>query len=285
MHRIWLLFFCWLLVATTYCQVLLIPEVGKTYQFDIKNGSSKQGRLDSLDATYFYIIDQATGPDRVFKEGVSKIKEIRLTKNGFFANPHFSRHVFGPSAMPQPKGEVYWNNLLIEYNTVQYGVSDHLSVGMSTFLFTMLSGNLALMPNFKYSFKLKENRHLAVGALGFLWGFKNRTDETFRAALPFAVYTIGDSEANFSIGSGWLVSNEIGWSRSPTLYTAGSRRLSRNWVLQGEWFIPSDVDDINFFLLSMRYIKPVSSWDFGALITRFERSTAAIPVISYTIKF
>lgn len=264
-------------------QNIIKPEIGKTYQFDIKNGTTKQGRLDSLDASYYYITDQATGPDKVYIEGVAKIKEIKVTEKGFFANPHYSRHVFGPSALPHPKGEYYWSNLMLEYNTIQYGATEKLSLGMSTLLFTSLSGIPVLLPNFKYSMKLRENQHLAVGGLGLFVDSKNE-DPSF-ATLPFSIFTSGTSEKNVSAGLGWWWDDKNGWSKSPTFYFAGSRRLSRNWVFQGEWFLPPNSNDLNLLLLSMRYIRPVSGWDFGALLIRYEDDTIALPVVGYTLKF
>ncbi|MBM3178220.1 MAG: hypothetical protein FJZ78_09460 [Bacteroidetes bacterium] len=267
-----------------WAQKVVVPEVGKTYLFEIKNGTSRQGKLDSLDATYYYITDQATGPDRVYKEGVSKIKEIRVSAKGFFANPHYSRYLFGPSAIPHPKAEFYWNNLLLEYNTVQYGVTNNFSVGFGGLLFTTLSGNIALTPNFKYSVKLAEKDHVAGGALAFIIR-PDKENKVAKAALPFAVYTHGDSESNITAGLGWWVDDENSWAKSPTAYLAGSKRLSRNWMLQGEGFFLTNEENISIFLISARNIRPTSSWDFGALVIKVSDTTIPLPAIGYTLKF
>ena len=273
-----------LVSANLQAQKIIIPEVGKTYLFEIKNGTSRQGRLDSLDDTYYYITDQATGPDKVYKDGVSKIKEIRVSEKGFFANPHYSRYLFGPSAIPHPKGEFYWNNLLLEYNTVQYGVTNNFSVGFGGLLFTTLSGNIALTPNFKYSVKLAEKDHVAGGALAFIIR-PDRNKEVSKAALPFAVYTHGDSEANITGGLGWWVDDENSWAKNPTAYVAGSKRLSRNWMLQGEGFFLSNGENVAIMLISARNIRPTSSWDFGALVIKAKDATVPVPAIGYTLKF
>ena len=73
---------------------ILLP--GKTYNFEIKDGTNRSGKLDSTTADYYYIDNPAMGPDRIRKTGVSKIKEIKMTPNGTFANPHYSRDLFGP---------------------------------------------------------------------------------------------------------------------------------------------------------------------------------------------
>lgn len=281
-----LLLTCFLfqIISVGIAQKVLSPEPGKTYLFEIKDGTSRQGKLDRQDSLYFYITNQATGPEKVYKPGISHIKEIKVTADGYFANPHFSRHVFGPSALPHPRGEWYWNNLMIEYNTVQYGVSDKLSVGLGGLLFTTLSGNIALMPNFKYSIRLAEKQHAAIGSLAFLFRIKSG-DGVSAAALPFGIYTYGDSEGSLTGGLGWWVDDKNSWSRNPTLYLAGARRLSRNWVIQSEGFLLPNTADIKLLLISMRYIRPTSSWDLGALLTRVEGVTIPLPVIGYTLKF
>lgn len=269
-------------IATS--QKIIAPENGRTYLFEIKDGTSRQGKLDSQDSLYFYITNQATGPDKVYKQGVSRIKEISVTAEGYFANPHYSRYVFGPSALPHPKGEWYWNNLLFEYNTLQYGITENFSAGMGGLLLTTLSGNLALMPNFKYSFRLADKHQAAIGSLGFLFNFRG-LDGYSAAALPFGIYTYGGPEGNITAGLGWWFDDENSWSQRPTYYLAGARRVSRNWVFQSEGFLLPNTADVKLLLVSMRNIRPTSCWDLGALLTRVEGVTVPLPVIGYTQKF
>ena len=195
--------------------------IGNNYSFEIKDGSNRSGRLDSLNAVYYYINNPSIGVDRISIKSVSKVKAIKLNKDGYFSNPHYSRYFFGPSAIPHPKGEVYWNNIWLEYNTIQYGVTDNFSVGMGGLLFTSLSGYPTLLPNAKYSFKLNEKSHIAVGGLMLVI---NTSSKTSSASLPFVVYTYGDSEANISFGGGWAHEKTSGWSNRPTGYIAGIKR-------------------------------------------------------------
>ena len=52
--------------------------LGKTYNFEIKDGTNRSGKLDSITTDYYYIDNPAMGPDRIRKTGVSKIKEIKM---------------------------------------------------------------------------------------------------------------------------------------------------------------------------------------------------------------
>jgi len=261
---------------------ILLP--GYTYIFEIKDGSNRSGRLDSTTADYYYINNPAIGVDRISKRSVSKIKEIHLNKDGTFSNPHYSRYLFGPSALPQTKGELYWNNVSFEYNTIQFGVTEHLSLGMGGFLFTSLSGNLVLLPNVKYSFKLSDKSHIAVGALIAVLHARGGSG-TPSASLPFVVYTYGNSEANISGGIGWANVSDYGWAPKPTGYFAGMKRISRNWVFQGEAYMLNNTTENSIYIATFRNIKPSSSWDFGIVSLHFEELRLALPIIGYTIKF
>ena len=263
---------------------LLLP--GYTYVFEIKDGTNRSGRLDSTTAGYYYINNPAIGVDRISKTNVSKIKEIHLNKDGTFSNPHYSRYLFGPSALPQTKGELYWNNVSFEYNTIQFGVTENLSMGVGGFLFTSLSGNLVLLPNVKYSFKINEKSHIAVGALIALFHSKMGGGMP-SASLPFLVYTYGDSEANISAGGGWANISDYGWAPKPTSYMAGMKRIARNWVFQGEaYLLNNTTESTNYiYIATFRNIKPSSSWDFGIVSMRFDDFRLALPIIGYTLKF
>jgi len=256
--------------------------IGNNYSFEIKDGSNRSGRLDSLNAVYYYINNPSIGVDRISIKSVSKVKAIKLNKDGYFSNPHYSRYFFGPSAIPHPKGELYWNNIWIEYNTIQYGVTDNLSVGMGGLLFTSLGGYTTLLPNAKYSFKLNEKSHLALGGLMLVL---NTSSKTISNSLPFVVYTYGDSEANISFGGGWAHEKTNGWSKKPTGYIAGIKRVARNWVVQGEAYLLNNSTANTILLTTLRNIKPTSSWDFGAMILNFDGERTAVPIIGYTIKF
>jgi hypothetical protein len=260
--------------------------LGKTYNFEIKDGTNRSGKLDSITADYYYIDNPAMGPDRIRKMGVSKIKEIKLTSKGTFANPHYSRYLFGPSALPQTKGEVYWNNLDFEYNTLQVGVTENLSVGVGGLLFTSLfTASPVLMPNFKYSFKINEKSHIALGSI-FLLIKGNTFGSNVSAALPFVVYTYGNSEGNLSGGTGWAYAgNGFGWAPKPTGYLAGMKRIARNWVLQGEGYFLSNNTDNTIYIATFRNIRPTSSWDFGFMRLQNSTIVGALPIIGYTLKF
>ncbi len=278
-------------------------QVGQVYRFELIDGSNRSGVLDSVDADYVYITNLVSGPDKFYRKAVSRARIQILGKNGQFASPHYSRYVFGPSAIPQRKGELYWNNLWLEANTFQYGLTNNLSVGMGFGLFSTLAGYPVLMPNAKYGVSLNEKHHVAVGAIGLLrfedFGYEGG------GALPFAVYTYGDAESQLSAGLGWLYDDELfynggGWSLFPTFYAAGSHRVARGWLIGGEFYqlmyneyetwpggtvIPT-TQSSTIAMFYGRNIRPSSSWDFAVCtVVGPYGDVVPFPLFGYTQRF
>jgi hypothetical protein len=278
--------------------------LGQVYRFELVDGSNRTGQLDSLDAEFIYITNLVSGPDKFYRKAVSRAKLQVLGKGGMFASPHYSRYVFGPSAIPQRKKELYWNNLWLEANTFQLGITDNLSAGMGFGLFSSLAGFPLLLPNFKYGVSLTEKHHVAVGAIGLVT-FED-FDYNNSGALPFAVYTYGGAESQITAGLGWLYDGGLfsyginAWSDYPTVYVAGSHRVARNWLIGGEFYqlmyneydtwsggtvIPyTESSTIGMFY--GRNIRPTSSWDFAVCtVVNASGDWIPFPLFGYTQRF
>lgn len=271
--------------------------IGQHYRFELADGSYRTGIVDSLDGEFVYFTGMATGPDKVYRQGITQARLQPLTKRGHFASPHYSRSLFGPSAIPQKKGELYWNNILFEYNTVQYGLTDHLSVGMGGLLITNLVGITNIMPTIKYGYSLDEKNHVAVGMLSTYWNPRFQVLDGFGSAtaLPFAIYTRGTAESQITAGLGWSYATAwadgfraSSWAEYPTLYLAGSHRVSRNWILGGEHYTimnGAGIGTIPLTILYGRSIKPSSSWDFGVVVATVDGFTFGFPMVGTTQRF
>lgn len=78
---------------------------------------------------------------------------------------------------------------------IQYGINDHLTVGMGTTIF-----GFPFYLTAKYSIPIQENSHLAFGDLLMVGTYGTN----FFGNLAFATYTYGNSHNNISIGAGHL---------------------------------------------------------------------------------
>ena len=135
------------------------------------------------------------------------------------------------------------------------------------------------------SFKINTQSHIAIGSIFLLINGKT-FGSNVSAALPFVVYTYGNSEGNLSAGTGWAYAgNGFGWAPKPTGYFAGMKRIARNWIFQGEGYFLSNNTDNTIYIATFRNIRPTSSWDFGFMRLQNSTSVGALPIIGYTLKF
>jgi hypothetical protein len=280
-------------------------QVGQVYRFEMIDGSNRSGVLDSVDGEFVYLTNLVLGPDKFYRKAVSRARLQAIEKNGSFAAPLPSGYVFGPSANPQRKKELYWNNAWLEANRFQYGFTDHFSAGVGFGVYSALTGYAVLVPSLKYGVSLDDHHHVAVGAIGLI-----ATEQPFRynygGALPFAVYTYGDEESQLSAGLGWLYDDEFlgwesGWSRFPTLYAAGSHRVSRGWLLGGEFcaltyngeyydsWTGTYYTAAKSSVLALFYgrnIRPSSSWDFAlCAVIDLDGYVIPFPLLGYSHRF
>jgi hypothetical protein len=279
-------------------------QVGQAYRFEMIDGSSRSGVLDSVDGEFVYLTNVVLGPDKFYRKAVSQARLQTIEKNGWFAAPN--GYLFGPSAIPLRKKELYWNNAWLEANRLQYGFTDHLSAGLGFGIYSALTGYAVLVPSVKYGVSLDEHHHVAVGAIGLIATEPYRYRYNYGGALPFAVYTYGDEESQLSAGLGWLYDDaflgwESGWSSFPSLYAAGSHRVSRRWLLggefcaltyNGEYYDPwteTYYTAAKSSVLAMFYgrnIRPSSSWNFAlCAVVDLDGYVVPFPLLGYSHRF
>ncbi len=287
-----------------------MPERDKNYRYEFADGSTRIGIFLEDKGEWYLIDDLVLGPTEVRKSALTSFKEVELEAEGRFPNPHYSRQLFGPTAIPQAKGEFYWNNLLLEANTLQYGISSKLSVGIGTGLFSTLAGMPVFMLTGKYAHRFQTNHHVAIGYF-HVFSFLDDEGDADQLSISFAAYTRGSKEKNFSVGLGLLgfteskfVQNkeikEFRFDRYPAFYFATNNRVSRNWLIQSETYLfrheyesyhavlNQDITKSEtglFLLVSARYIKPAHSWDFAVAYGHIEGEGFPFPLFGYTQKF
>ncbi|MBL6962855.1 MAG: hypothetical protein ISR55_03470 [Bacteroidetes bacterium] len=114
-------------------------------------------------------------------------------------NQHDSRYFFSPSSYNLKKGELYYNTIYFVLHDIQYGVTDHFSVGMGT---SILGIPFYITPKFSYS--INEKNHIAVGDMMMFgtWGVN------FVSNLAYATYTYGSRKNNMTLGLGYFSATE-----------------------------------------------------------------------------
>jgi hypothetical protein len=245
----------------------------------------------------------------------TKIKDLKIVEkdqivNGkyFFPNPHPTRYFFGPSAIPLNKGEGYFQNAWILANSVQYGVTDHFSVGggmVIPFLFFITP---------KFGYKVADYVH--VGG-GLIIASTISKEANFGVGAAYGSVTLGTNENNFTINAGWGAVKEetsvynsqtsttdesSAWtlSKRPMFTFSGMARIARKFAVVSEnWVFSTKDENYNSWtglstytykyhtVLSagFRFLSEKNSFDFGLAVPVIEESTIGIPYLDYVFKF
>ncbi|MFO7722848.1 MAG: hypothetical protein R6V49_06455 [Bacteroidales bacterium] len=124
-------------------------------------------------------------------------KDVRFNDGTFTIpfNHHNTRYFFSPTSYNLKRGELYYSTLYFMTHDLQYGITDHFSVGMGT--------TVALMPFYitpKYSFAANDKHAFSIGTMMMVgtWGVD------FFGNLGYGTYTYGNQFSNVTLGLGHL---------------------------------------------------------------------------------
>lgn len=187
--------------------VLLLAAYGPT---------NLQAQTDAtVDSTVFYRIQTQNGKveGRIIREDTREIEVVKadgttviiptyaVQMKTRIANPkalgpiiHPTRYLYAPSAIPLKQGEGYLNLIYCLLVQAQYGITDNISVGITT--------TPILMPTFvnlKVASKIDEKLYASFGGqIGKLWYGDEES-----LGLFFGNLTYGDKEANITLNAGY----------------------------------------------------------------------------------
>lgn len=187
--------------------VLLLAAYGPT---------KLQAQTDATaDTTIFYRIQTQNGKveGRIVREDTREIEVVKtdgttviiptyaVQMKTRITNPktlgpiiHPTRYLYAPSAIPLKQGEGYLNMIYFLLIQAQYGITDNISIGMTT--------TPILMPTFvnvKIASEIGENLYASFGGqIGKLWYGDEES-----LGLLFANLTYGNKEANITLNTGY----------------------------------------------------------------------------------
>ncbi len=162
------------------------------YRIKTQNGTV-EGRIVFEDARELQVVK--SDGTRVFIPTYA-VQMRTMVRNPKALGPivHPTRYLYAPSAIPLKQGEGYLNMIYFLLVQAQYGITDNISIGMTT--------TPILMPTFvnlKVGTKIGENLYASFG--GQLGKLFYGDEESL--GLLFANITYGDKEANITLNTGY----------------------------------------------------------------------------------
>ncbi|MFY0674362.1 MAG: hypothetical protein JXQ87_13235 [Bacteroidia bacterium] len=194
-------------------------------------------------------------------------------------NHHSTRYFFGPSSFGMKKGEFYYQTTWGVLHDLQYGITDHFSIGFGAPILPLVG---YVTP--KFSWSLRDKLSFAIGSingLSIVGGV---------GSVYYSTITFGNEENNLTLGAGFATSFGNG---TPLINISGIKMLSPNIYAFTENYITPQYtevfgfsglravlrrNDVNCINAGIAYFPTAFDWaDLGFV--------PLLPMLSYAHKF
>ncbi|MCF8374417.1 MAG: hypothetical protein K9H64_22540 [Bacteroidales bacterium] len=246
----------------------------------MNNGDEYEGQILKRDDKTI-VLKTVNGEINLFVSNVRSIENNDYVGKFKFANPHDTRYFIGPSGIPSKKGEGYYQNIEVLINSINYGITDNLSIGGGFEFLSTIQGSPIWFLTSKLGFNISETFHFGCGVMvGGITGEGT-------AALGYGVFTFGSSESNLSLGAGYgLSGGEL--SDYPGVIISGTQRVSNSIALLSENYVfPNGNGDPEYFgIHGIRILSKKSSFDIGVIvIPAISDDMPALPFVGFVRVF
>ncbi len=265
--------------------------VGSTYHVVLKDGSELHGELVQKSADQIVIKTAAMGEITIAAGDIEKIDETTAAdyKGGKyrFPNPSYSKYLWGQTGRNLKKGDGYYQNVLIVFNSAHYGITNWFSIGagfegISTFMGEPI---FFVMPKFGYEFF----KNFSAG-ISYLYGNAAVAIEEggfSGIGVIYGTVTYGNMDYNGTVGFGWAHA-EGSMTNDPLITVSGMARVARRLAIVTEnYLIPAD-PYYAIFSYGLRILGERSAFDISFLNSKdiAEVFPVGLPVwISYSFHF
>lgn len=259
---------------------------GKIYAIKLIDDSSFAGKFIEKNGTN--LVFESTlglryGVDEKDIRSINIVDPINIVKGKYwFPNPHATRYLFGPSAYNLKSGEGYYQNIYGTVNSINYGITDHFTLGVGTELITLFSSFPLIIVTPKLGgYKVNDSWHVGGGAIVV-------ATSDGSGGIGYGIATYGDENSNVSFGLGWAGANVDDIQTLPIATISGMRRFSKNIAFISEnWVIPAN-PYIPIFSYGIRFFGEQMSVDI-ALVNNYSIATEVLPIglpfVDFVYKF
>lgn len=273
-----------------------VPSVGTMVRITMTDGSVYLGEIISFEEGVIRLKTQNLGTLQVPIINVERIEDLSKEKmrkgKYWFENPSYNRYFLGQSAKPLRKGEGYYQNIWVFFNSAHYGITKNIAIGGG---FEFLSTFGAKKPIFflstKAGFPIGDQfsagatvRYLNIADLSGDNDFD--TDLAGGVFLGTAQFTYGNNDHNLTGGIGYGVAGKEASDRPVFLISGQTRPGRRFGLLTENYLIPGDRFEA-IFIYGMRFMGERISFDLVFLNHReiAKLIFIGIPMVDFVFKF
>lgn len=193
----------------------------------------------------------------------------------------YERGFYLPTGFLLPAGAKEYRNMGLLYNSLDFGISDHVNVGIAAVPLILAN---AIHVRLRAGGSIGDFLHLSANANGYLaWIIYDSA--TFGAAFT-GVASLGSPDRNFTIGGGY----GFGFSTPAengiwVVQFGGSYRLSRSWRLFGEGLVPTNQPGLLLFSAGANWMFGQNRLEFGWSMINADFTIIPFPFIGYGLRF
>lgn len=273
-----------------------VPAVGTTVRITMTDGSVYLGEILSFEEGVIRLKTQNLGTLQVPTINIERIDDLSQEKmrkgKYWFENPSYNRYFLGQSAKPLRKGEGYYQNIWVFFNSAHYGITKNIAIGggfefLSTFGAKTPIFFLSTKAGFPIGDKFSAGATVRYLNIADLSGDNDiETDLAGGVFLGTAQFTYGNNDHNLTGGIGYGVAGKEAADR-PVFLISGQTRAGRRFGLLTEnYIIPGDRLEA-IFIYGMRFMGERISFDLVFLNHReiAKLIFIGIPMVDFVFKF
>jgi len=276
------------LVPAAHAQQQSASSDEPIHRIETTDGQVLLGTLVSESEQEVVIDARELGEVTVQRENIESLEKIPPDRfrdgEYWFPNPQSTRYLFASNAIGIPEGRGYYQNTWIFFNNVNYGVSNHFSIGGGTvpiFLFGEAVFPFWVLPKLSVSTP-QDNVHLAAGAV---FGGVLGVADTEGASLLYGSATVGGRDHNVTLGLGYGYADG-GFADRPAVNISGMTRVGRTIYLISENYFFPGVEDANLVSFGLRWAPENFAVDFALVRPLGETADfIGLPWLGVTVPF
>lgn len=273
-----------------------VPEAGTMVRITMTDGSVYLGEIISHEMGIIRLKTSNLGTLQVPTVNIERLEDLsgdKMRKGQYwFENPSYNRYFLGQSAQPLRKGEGYYQNIWIFFNSAHYGITKNIAIGggfefLSTFGARKPIFFLSTKAGFPIGDKFSAGATLRYLNIADLSGDEDfETDLAGGVFLGTAQFTYGNNDHNLTGGIGYGAAGKETADR-PVFVLSGQTRVGKRMGLLTEnYIIPTNgVEAI--FIYGMRFMGERISFDL-VFLNHPEIAKLifiGIPMVDFVFKF
>lgn len=279
------------ILSTVNCFTALAQEPApKRVMVEIqkKDATTLKGKLLGIARDTVRFLDADNRERRIAMKDIRNIEYVDSlsVRSQWFDSPNTTRYLLTNSGVPLRKKDIVIQATYVVLASVQYGVSDRVSIGGGTELFThstyYLNTKVNLVNHAKYKFSAGASYYRLPKE--FLTDVYN--DDIRNLGMLTAASTWGGENHHLTLGAGYIVTE--GTLTPPIVTLSGTTRIGRHIGLVTEnWFLfvgEKQVELPVLLSLGLRYISKRSSLDFALFTDHKFNDLNMFPYVGYALR-